>query len=200
MSRRSTGFTLLEVLAAVAIIAIIFTTLARVASEGLRSEGTSRRRLEASLIADQTLAEIETAFAIGTAPQTGESEGESENGLFSVVTAISDFDIESAIPSLAPGESEPTVVSNLAAILGIDDPSATPSLAGVLGDGVSPVREVRITVTWTEGVNDFSVIRTTYGLDRTALEGIAGAAGTPGTPGGLPQRVPGQPRVGGPTS
>ncbi|MFB3118027.1 MAG: prepilin-type N-terminal cleavage/methylation domain-containing protein, partial [Myxococcota bacterium] len=49
------GFTLIEVLGAVAILAILYTTLATVAIRGLRSEGESRRMLEASLLADWQL-------------------------------------------------------------------------------------------------------------------------------------------------
>ena len=53
------GFTLIEVLGAVAILAILYTTLATVAIRGLRSEGESRRMLEASLLADWQLSEFE---------------------------------------------------------------------------------------------------------------------------------------------
>ena len=52
MRRSDPGFTLLEVMAAVAVVAIVFTTLARVANQGMQSQGISKRRLEASLLAD----------------------------------------------------------------------------------------------------------------------------------------------------
>jgi prepilin-type N-terminal cleavage/methylation domain-containing protein len=186
MRRPSVGFTLLEVLAAVAVIAIIFTTLARVASEGLQSEGTSRRRLEASLLADETLAVIEAGFASGEASEIGETTQESEDGVFSIQTAVSNFDVASAIPELVPEETEPSVAANLAAILGVEDPTAAPSLFGVVGDDVSPVREIRVSVTWTEGFHEYEVIRTTYALDLAALESVVGTDSE-----GLP--VPGSP-------
>jgi prepilin-type N-terminal cleavage/methylation domain-containing protein len=156
MHRRSRAFTLLEVMAAVAIIAIVFSTLARVASQGLASEGASKRRLEASLLADATLAVIEIQLADGAAPEIGESE--EEVGLFQVVTTVSSFDLASAIPIEG---------------LEVDDPTTAASLAGVLGDEVSPIREIRVAVSWAEGVHDYLVIRTTYGIDPVALESLA---------------------------
>jgi prepilin-type N-terminal cleavage/methylation domain-containing protein len=162
MKRPERGFTLLEVMASVAIIAIVFTTLAQVASHGLRSEGQSKRRLEASLIADTVLTAIETQLASGIAPEIGETE--SEEGLFRILTTVDAFDLASAIPLEG---------------LGVDDPTSDPTLAGVLGDDVSPIREIRIAVRWDEGVDEFQVIRTTYGIDLTMLEGL----GDPTNPG-----------------
>ena len=155
MNRRSRAFTLLEVMAAVAVIAIVFSTLARVASQGLASEGASKRRFEASLLADAALAVIEIQLADGVAPEIGESE--EEVGLFQVVTTVRSFDLASAIPIEE---------------LEVDDPATTATLAGVLGDDLSPIRKIRIAVSWAEGVHDYQVIRTTYGIDPVALEGL----------------------------
>ena len=55
--RRLQAFTMLEVLAAVSVLAIVYLVLANVAIEGLRAEGESMRRLEASLIADELLSD-----------------------------------------------------------------------------------------------------------------------------------------------
>ena len=52
------GFTLIEVLAAVALLGILYAVLARVAIEGLRAEGDSERRLEASLLADERVNDL----------------------------------------------------------------------------------------------------------------------------------------------
>jgi prepilin-type N-terminal cleavage/methylation domain-containing protein len=170
MRRNSRAFTLLEVMAAVAVVAIVFTTLARVASEGLRSEGVSRRRLEASLLADRTLVEIETGLSAGVAPEIGESE--SEEGLYRVTIRVASFDLASALP---------------AGGLGGIDPTAQPTLPGVIGSDVSPVRSIRIEVAWPQGVEELSVVRQTYGLDPVALEAIANAdGGTPTIPGDEP--------------
>ena len=45
MRNSKRGFTLIEVLGAVALLAILYTTLSTIAIRGLRSEGESRRML-----------------------------------------------------------------------------------------------------------------------------------------------------------
>jgi prepilin-type N-terminal cleavage/methylation domain-containing protein len=57
MRSSDSGFTLIEVLGAVAMLAILYTTLSTVAIRGLRSEGESQRMLEASMLADWELSE-----------------------------------------------------------------------------------------------------------------------------------------------
>jgi len=156
-------------MAAVAVVAIVFSTLARVANEGLRSQGISKRRLEASLLADAQLAEIETQLAAGIAPEIGESE--SEEGPFSIVVKVTEFDIASAIPASGLGDT---------------DTKTEATLAGVLGDEVSPVRAIEVAVTWLEGLDEYSVIRNTFGIDPVALEGLAGAELQNLNPGGSP--------------
>jgi len=158
MRRIDAAFTLLEVMAAVAVVAIVFTQLARVANEGLRSEGISRRRLEASLIADRYLAEIESSLAAGLAPEIGESEA--EEGLFLIVTSVESFDLLGAIPAAEP---EATV------------PAAPELPAGLLTAEASPIRSIRIDVRWEEGVDELQVSRQTYGIDPAALQAIADA-------------------------
>ena len=169
MRRASAAFTLLEVMAAVAVIAIVFTTLARVANEGLRSQGISKRRLEASLLADTLLAEIETQIATGIAPEIGTSE--SEEGAFAILLSVTSFDIASAIPVSGFGATDPTVEA---------------TLPGVLGDEVSPIRAIEIAVAWIEGTQELRVVRHTYGVDPVALESIANAASQSLTPPGIP--------------
>jgi len=158
MRRIRAAFTLLEVMAAVAVVAIVFSTLARVASEGLRSQGISKRRLEASLLVDSHLAEIEIQLASGIAPEIGESE--IEEGPFLIIVRVTSFDIASAIPKSGYGDVDPIIEA---------------TLAGVLGDEVSPVRAIEITVTWIEGLDEYSVIRNTFGIDPVVMEGLAGA-------------------------
>jgi prepilin-type N-terminal cleavage/methylation domain-containing protein len=62
---RERGFTLFEVMAAVLVLGMLYAVLANAAMQGLQSEGETRRRLQASLIADRALAEIETQLALG---------------------------------------------------------------------------------------------------------------------------------------
>ena len=167
MRRASAAFTLLEVMAAVAVVAIVFTTLARVANEGLRSEGISKRRLEASLLADSLLAEIEAQLATGVAPEIGETE--SEEGPFSLLVSVTSFDIASVLPASA---------------LGATDPTTEAGLPGVFGDDVSPIRSIEISVIWVEGLEEMRVTRNTYGIDPVVLEGLANAGSQSPTPPG----------------
>ena len=74
MRRAELALTLLEVMAAVALLVIVYTFLAKAATQGVRSEADSRRRMEASLLADATLAEIETRLALGETLQLERTE------------------------------------------------------------------------------------------------------------------------------
>jgi prepilin-type N-terminal cleavage/methylation domain-containing protein len=173
MRRSDAGFTLLEVLAAVAVVAIVFTTLSRVASEGLRSEGISKRRLEASLLADEVLSEIEAQLAAGFSPAIGSDE--SEEGIFDVLIDVKAFDLASVIPVSSEAEG--------------DEPSFTLFSAGAGVTAESPVREIEITVTWTEGVNEFEVFRTTYGFDLVSVQNLLGGGGPFEPPAGAGGRI-----------
>jgi prepilin-type N-terminal cleavage/methylation domain-containing protein len=170
MSRSDAGFTLLEVMAAVAVVAIVFTTLARVANQGVQSEGISKRRLEASLLADEVLSDLEDQMAAGMAPEIGKTE--TEEGPFAVVVDVTPFDLASVIPESVEdtasesGSSEP------------DQPPAAP------GPAASAVREIEIEVTWIEGVDEFRVTRSSFGLDLASIQPLldAQSGGIPGLP------------------
>ena len=107
------GFTLLEVLAAVAILAIWFLVIVGTSIQGVRAEGVSRRRLEAGLIADRELSQIQTSLIEGTVPPVNRDEF--EEGDFLVTVAITPFLTENApqqSDALAPG-LEPLLARNL---------------------------------------------------------------------------------------
>ena len=89
--RRSPGFTLLEVLAAVAVLGIVYVVVAQGAIEGLQTQGDAGRRLRASLLADRTLSELELAVAAGAAPEIGETQASEED--FAVVVEVAPFDL-----------------------------------------------------------------------------------------------------------
>jgi len=159
MTTSDRGFTLLEVMAAVAIVAIVFTTLARVASEGLRSEGSSKRRLEASLLADAALADVEAQLQSGTELDMGSRETDEDP--FTVEVEVSTFDLAAAIP--LEDASEGNSVSSLLA--GSDGGSAE-----------SPLRQIDIRVFWNEGFEEYQVVRTTFGIDQAAIQNLLGGA------------------------
>ena len=155
MPRRS-GFTLFEVLAAVAVLGILYTVLATKTSQGVWNEANARSRLEASLRADEILAELETGLAQGGAPER--ELREYEDGAFRVVTEVTDF----ALPG-AP----------LEAIGGLEQ-------APVFGDASrrEPSVAVRISVrvSWEDAGRERHVERVTFGLDRGVAQALAGAA------------------------
>ncbi len=84
--RSRAGFTLLEVLGAVAILGISYAVLVTVAIQGARAIGESQRRLDASLIADVQLTEIELAAELGQLIELRDVEF--EDGLVQVLGEV----------------------------------------------------------------------------------------------------------------
>ena len=160
MRRPESAFSLLEVMAAIAIVAIVFTTLARVASEGLYSEGLSKRRFEASLLADEAVANLELSAMSGRAPVPGLSEF--EEGLYRVTIDVRPFNVFDAVPAV-PGPAGPGI----------------PKLAS---EQTVWANAVKVTVAWPEGFDEGSVTRLTYTVDLPETTG----EGLPGAPGGAP--------------
>lgn len=164
--RAASGFTLLEVLGAVAILGIWYVILAGIAIQGLRTEGESERRIRASLLADEVMAELEAQTARGAVPQISSSEDEREE--FIVRLNVENLDLP-----LAPAEDAAR------------DPGETGPIEGSLfapgPDGTAPLRSMRVEVAWIEGASERSVARTTYAFDlesvRSLLEGLEGAEG-----------------------
>ena len=156
---RAAAFTLLEVLAAVALLGILYTTLAGVAAVWLRSEGESRRRFEASLAADRRLAEIEVQLAARSVPEMGESVLEEEP--FRITTRVEVFTLP--VELFEPAESAPRRREESA-----------PAAAGSTlfprqgGQVQSPLRLIQIFVAWDEGTEERRVERTTLAFDRAA--------------------------------
>jgi prepilin-type N-terminal cleavage/methylation domain-containing protein len=172
------ALTLLEVLAAVAILGILYTALATKAIEGIHNEGNSRRRLEASLLADQTLSDLELQIAEGATPPVGKTESEQD-----------DYRVEVSVDPLP-------LPAALAERRGTADP-ATPSLLGA-GDGNADpstdlLRRIEVDVIWPDGVFERQVRRVTYAYDVAGVQALTGppasAGGTPGA-GGVPQAPP----------
>ncbi len=146
--RRRQAMTLLEVLAAVALLGIVFTALSRSATLGVLSEGDSRRRLQASLLADSRLTQLELAASAGVLPEIGVTEEEQDEFLVVIET-----DPWSLPPRLAE-ERELRTGRPTSEVFG------NPGLAQA-----GLVREVRLTVAWNDGVEERSVGRTTYLVD-----------------------------------
>lgn len=163
-ARAPGGFTLLEVLAAVLVLGLLYTVLADVAIHGLRAEGESRRRLEASLYADELLADIEGAIAAGDIPLIGVEEEEDEP-----------YVIELAV--------SPVAASTILPAGAFDDEETGSLLIGAEGED-GPIREIAIRVSWSEGDRELSVVRTTFGVSPTELGEALGRGGVAGLDGG----------------
>jgi prepilin-type N-terminal cleavage/methylation domain-containing protein len=161
--RRASGFTLLEVLAAVAVLAIVYVLLSRVAIQGMRHEGESSRRLEASLLIDLQLYDLEAQLDRGFVPSLGRTESELDD--FQVALEVEAFALQVPEEFLDAGGGE----------------GAPPSL---IGSGRSPdeslLRRVTLRVSWFEGVDERSVERTTFGVDLSPLQTALPALGALG--------------------
>lgn len=164
MRRRDPGFTLLEVLAAVALLGILYTTLAGVAIQGLRAEGVSRRRLEASMLADRRLAELELEMDAGGVPPAGVTE--EEDGPYLLTITVEPYEI----PLPPPAEGEEEEEESVIAVLKQLSPGAE-----------APVRRLQVKVSWLEAEAEYAVQRTTFGFDLLAVESLLEASG------GLPE-------------
>ena len=161
MRRAERALTLLEVMAAVALLGILYTFLAKAATQGVRSEADSRRRMEASLLADAALAEIETRLAAGETLQLERSEHENEG--FRVSIEVTPF----ALPAELAGELAQTA------------PDA-PSVFGAGGaNAPNLLQRVEVRVVWDDGVFERSAGRVTFAFDSQAAQGLAGDLETP---------------------
>ena len=164
MSRADRAFTLLEVLAAVALLGIVYVTLARVSIEGLRAEGESRRRLQASLVADVILSELETGFEVGVVPEIGEEQSEFEE--FTIEIAVTLFAFRGTANMLGlmnrvdPDERPENITL---------DASGADSFAPNQNIDESPVRRIDVRVSWLEGSYEREAVRTTFAYDTAAM-------------------------------
>lgn len=151
------GLTLVEVLAAVAVLGVGYVTVIQAGSEGLLREGETRRHLEASLIADQALFEIELDLDAGMMP---ESDAREVDG-YEVVVEVSPVAL--AVPP--PERDAPVELPALDrdSLLGGSDPAQ------------SPLRRIELSVAWQEGFGDRAVSRTTFAFDRSAALGVLDA-------------------------
>jgi|GEM_PF-1722413 len=173
---RLLAFTLLEVLAAVAILALVYTVLARVGIQGFRAEGGSDRRLRASLIADQVLAEIEEQLRAGSAPPLGEKDATREEYQIHLRVTPSEIEIparsEAATQRMqAAAAKQPSGGSTAAAKPGATGPTPSFFLPAAPGEP-PPGRRIELRVSWVEGVTESAVVRETYGLDQKAAESL----------------------------
>ena len=166
------AFTLLEVLAAVAILGLAYITLGSSGIQGLQHEGEARRKLQASLLADGALAEIEEGVEDGTVPPIGRDERQSDE--FTIAVDVEPFTLDVPDESADTGKRLGHARSRLG---GTPAAAQQPAIPGpsLLGPGsgpgaVSPLRKIDVRIVWTEGFSERSVARTTFALDPDAAK------------------------------
>jgi len=149
------GFTLFEVLGAVTILAVVYAWLATSAMQGMRSEGLSKRRLEASLRIDEELMALETDLATGIVPPVGHTEKDLDGGIFRLVLDVTPFDpspyLGDAAEDFLPDGATSTLLM----------PPERPEDAFL--------RVVDMRLRWDEAGDEFEVRRTTLVQDQAQI-------------------------------
>ena len=162
--RNGQGFTLLEVLGAVAVLGIWYFVLAAWATDGLIREGQSLRKMRAGLIADRILAELEAISLEGSVPELmdEEVEPEDENGdLFIIRKQVIPFTLDFGTGKTTE-EMEKNLTENVF--------DTTLPLQSFLGQNIPGfarhLYQINVIVAWNEGfMNEQAVYRTTYVFD-----------------------------------
>lgn len=163
------GFTLFEVLGAVAILAILYTTLSTIAIRGLRSEGESRRMLEASLIADWVVSDFELDLETGRAPELGVTEAEEVDD-FTVIWEVTP--LETVIFESASEQEQNAESSNSAGLI----PPVPGGQPGATGADAPAFLRLVLTVSWFEAGNERWVKRTIFAVDEDSAAKLAAAS------------------------
>lgn len=169
------GLTLLEVLAAVVVVGISYGVFFQAGGEMLRREGENKRRIQAMLLADAALAEIEIEVDRGLVPNQGIEE-----------RSEGDFRVEI--------ETTPVVIELLPRERGTPLEGLRPDPNSLLGapgrPAASALRRIDVRVRWIEGLNEREVQRTTFAFDPTgaqaALQSLIDSAVAGGSGGGEP--------------
>jgi prepilin-type N-terminal cleavage/methylation domain-containing protein len=163
---RRVGFTLLEVMAAVAVLGLVYVVVARGAMQGLQTEGDAGRRLRASLLADRVLNDLEVELAAGEAPRVGETETSEED--FTVTVEVRPFDVAGLLQAGLQEDEAPAAATTGFQLL-------QPSVRA----GVPILLTIAVRVAWIEGVSEREVTRSSFAFDAEAaaplLAGVAAA-------------------------
>lgn len=141
-----TGLTLLEVLAAAMIFAMVMTVLIGTSTTAVHRVGVSARRLEANLVADGILSNLEIQMKQRSAPEVDDDESILDPYTIRVVRRDLFQDPEAA-PSDAAG-------FEVASMLGAELPEVAKHM-----------KQYDIEVSWFEQSGTQSVTRTTFAYD-----------------------------------
>jgi hypothetical protein len=124
-------------------------------------DGAAVRRLRASLLADQTLWQLESGLRLGAPPQPAHQESETEDE-FRITLDVQPLDLAAAgLGALAAPAS---------ATGGREAPAPAASNAALL-----PLFQIFVRVAWTEGLVEQEVTRSSFAFDATAAAQLLGA-------------------------
>jgi type II secretory pathway pseudopilin PulG len=151
---RRAGLTLLEVLAAAMLLALVYTMLAGNAMQAVRSEGLDRRRAEAGFLADNELTQLEAVLATGAPFQDGIVEKDADP--YTVVIEVQPTDVLALVPRDLRDAYLAGAVADAPALL-VDE------------RGQSRVRRLSVIVEWDEAGAPERVVRTTFAYDTSVL-------------------------------
>lgn len=153
-ARRASGFTLLEVLAAVAILAMWYVVIAAMATDGLRKQGLSLRLMEASGIASRYMAEIEASTLDGSVPPLRDEETEEGDFIVHIFIVPFGFGVTNN-QTVDPGR--------------VGGKQGSPDLKTLLKSKMPGMNRhlvsINVKVSWEEGQDQRSVRRTSYAFN-----------------------------------
>ena len=192
--RGERGLTLLEVLAATMIFALVMTVLVGTSSTAVHRSGLAARRLEANLLADAVVADLEIQMRKKIAPVVEQTQWTTEDEEY--VVHVQNRSIEAALAAPAEtladdaaGTATPVRPGPGSTQIGAGSGIGT-LLAGELPEVAKHLRQYDIEIVWIGADGPESVTRTTFAFDWQAAqleyaalftaEGGAGDAGKTG--------------------
>ncbi len=180
VGRQARGFTLLEVVVALAILAMSLTVFLQTQAASLANAGRSRNLTFATLLARSKMIDIEQqlvdeGFTLGTVEDDGDF-GEEGHADYKWHSRLSEIELEmgslSSLCGALGGDDDAQESSCEAMVSGLGAP-----LESLLGEVGHSLRLVELTVRWPDGRYEESMSVTTL-LTREDM--AAGAAPTPG--------------------
>lgn len=173
-ARAARGLTLLEVLAALAIFAVVMTVLIGTSTSAVHRAAVSARRLEANLLADAVVADLEIQMRTGIAPVLEKTEWKTEDEQYLVRLLNRTLQEALAAPTTTLAEEADGTTSPAP-----DGPAATrigggagigTLLAGELPEVAKHLRQYDVEISWMDVDGPESLTRTTFAFDWQAAK------------------------------
>ncbi len=173
-AREARGLTLLEVLAALAIFAVVMTVLIGTSTSAVHRAAVSARRLEANLLADAVVADLEIEMRRGIAPVVEKTEWKTEDEQYVIRLLNRTLQEALAAPTTtlaeeADGTASPAPRGPGATQIGGSAGIGT-LLAGELPEVAKHLRQYDVEVSWMDVDGPESLTRTTFAFDWQAAK------------------------------